>query len=96
MTALTPSVDALFQTAARHFGERTVALLLTGMGEDGARGLLELRKRGALTVTQSSGTCVVDGMPRSARSLDAAVQDLSPEAMIELLRTISVACAPAA
>lgn len=92
-SAPTPSADALFRSAAREYGAHSVGILLTGMGEDGARGLLELRRRGALTVTQSSPTCVVDGMPRAARSLEASVHDLSPADMVTLLETLSVACA---
>lgn len=91
--APTPSIDVLFRSVAHTFGDHSIGILLTGMGEDGARGLLEMRRRGALTVTQSSPTCVVDGMPRAARSMDAAVHDLSPGDIVGLLKTIAVACA---
>lgn len=94
--APTPSIDRIFRSASRAYLDRAVAILLTGMGEDGARGLLELQRGGALTVTQSSSTCVVDGMPKAARALEAGVHDLSPSEMVALLVTISVACAPAA
>lgn len=89
----TPSVDVLFESVADSFGSRAVALLLSGMGEDGKRGLLALRERGALTVTQSAETCVIDGMPCAARSAGASVRDLSPSQMVELLKSLAP-CAP--
>lgn len=82
---MTPSVDVLFESIAESIGRRCVALLLTGMGEDGARGLHELRKRGALTVTQNGESCVVDGMPAAARGLGAAELELTPAGMVKLL-----------
>jgi two-component system, chemotaxis family, protein-glutamate methylesterase/glutaminase len=85
----TPSVDILFDSAAAVFGPRCVALLLTGMGADGRRGMVALRKSGALTVTQSAETCVVDGMPGAARAAGASTRDLSPPQMAELLRDVA-------
>lgn len=67
-----PSADALFTSVAQAFGPRGVGLLLTGMGRDGAQGLLAMRDAGALTAAQEGGSCVVDGMPRAARELGAA------------------------
>jgi two-component system, chemotaxis family, protein-glutamate methylesterase/glutaminase len=61
-----PSVDLLFQSAARLIGARAVGVVLTGMGDDGARGLAELRAAGARTVVESSETAVIYGMPRAA------------------------------
>jgi two-component system, chemotaxis family, protein-glutamate methylesterase/glutaminase len=61
-----PSVDLLFQSAARLIGARTVGVVLTGMGDDGARGLSELRAAGARTLVESSETAVIYGMPRAA------------------------------
>lgn len=69
-----PSVDVLFQSVARLQGRRLVAALLTGMGSDGAEGMLELRKRGAFTIAQDEQSAVVDGMPRAARELGAACE----------------------
>lgn len=66
-----PSVDALFHSLAAH-ARPGVAVLLTGMGSDGARGLLALRKAGWSTVAQDAATSAVDGMPRAARELGAA------------------------
>lgn len=67
-----PSVDVLFESLARELGPATVACLLTGMGRDGAAGLLALRKAGAITIAQDEATCVVYGMPREAVLLQAA------------------------
>ncbi len=67
-----PSVDVLFESLAREVGPDTCACLLTGMGKDGARGLLALRKQGAMTVAQDEASSVVYGMPREAILLEAA------------------------
>ncbi len=69
----TPSVDMLFDSAVP-CGHNIVATILTGMGRDGAEGMLRLRRAGALTVAQSGRTAVVDGMPRVAREIGAAVE----------------------
>jgi two-component system chemotaxis response regulator CheB len=67
-----PSVDILFESMARDMGTDMVACLLTGMGRDGAQGLLALRRAGALTIAQNEASCVVYGMPREAAALGAA------------------------
>jgi two-component system, chemotaxis family, response regulator WspF len=67
-----PSVDVLYQSFGLHCPEPGVAALLTGMGRDGALGLLELRKRGWHTIAQDEATSVVAGMPKAAASLGAA------------------------
>ncbi len=67
-----PSVDVLFESIAAEYGNRSVACLLTGMGRDGAAGLLAVRAAGGLTIAQDESTCVVYGMPREAALLDAA------------------------
>lgn len=67
-----PSVDVLFESIARELGGAGVGCLLTGMGRDGARGLLAMRQRGALTIAQDEATSVVYGMPREAAELGAA------------------------
>ena len=81
-----PSADVLFGSAAEAYGAGALALLLSGMGTDGARGLLELRRRGATTITQRADTCVIDGMPGAARALGAGLWDLTPDEMGEVLR----------
>ncbi|MCX5688174.1 MAG: chemotaxis response regulator protein-glutamate methylesterase [Planctomycetota bacterium] len=69
-----PSVDVMFGSAAKAAGPNAVATLLTGMGSDGAQGLLELRKSGAHTIAQSERTCVVYGMPAEAVKIGAACE----------------------
>ena len=70
-----PAVDILFDSAVRAgAGPHTVAAVLTGMGADGAAGLLRLRQEGARTIAQNEETCVVFGMPREAIRLGAAQQ----------------------
>ena len=66
-----PSVDELFDSAVRAAAQNAVGILLTGMGDDGARGLLRLRQCGALTVAQDTRSCVVYGLPKAAEQLDA-------------------------
>lgn len=67
-----PSVDVLFQSVAEVVGARAVGILLTGMGADGAQGLLAMSRTGAHTIAQDEATCTVFGMPRAAISLGAA------------------------
>ncbi|WP_027363361.1 protein-glutamate methylesterase/protein-glutamine glutaminase [Desulfotruncus alcoholivorax] len=67
-----PSVDVVMNSAAEVVGNNTLAVLLTGMGRDGARGMLAIRRRGGRTIAQDESTCVVYGMPRAAAELDAA------------------------
>lgn len=69
-----PSVDVLFASAARHAGRNAVGTLLTGMGKDGAAGLLGMRQAGATTLAQDEQSCVVFGMPREAIAIDAATE----------------------
>ncbi len=67
-----PSVDILFRSAAMYAGGNTLGIIMTGMGDDGARGLMELRESGATTVAQDEKSCVVFGMPKEAIKLGAA------------------------
>ena len=73
-----PAVDVLFESVAREFGAAAAGCLLTGMGRDGATGLLELRHHGAVTFAQDEASCVVYGMPREAALLGAAAHILPP------------------
>ena len=66
-----PSVDVLFDSVAKVAGPKALGIILTGMGGDGARGLLEMRKAGARTIGQDESTCVVYGMPKVAYDLGA-------------------------
>ena len=65
-----PSVDVLFRSAARYAGQNIVGVILTGMGDDGARGMLEMKQAGAVTIAQDEATCVVFGMPKEAIKLN--------------------------
>jgi two-component system chemotaxis response regulator CheB len=67
-----PSVDVLFRSAARYAGPNAVGVILTGMGDDGARGMLEMKQAGAATIAQDEASCVVFGMPKEAIKLGAA------------------------
>ena len=69
-----PSVDVLFNSVARFAGRNAVGVILTGMGNDGASGLLKMRNAKAWTIAQSEATCVVFGMPREAILLEAACE----------------------
>lgn len=66
-----PSVDVLFESVAKTAGSHALGIILTGMGGDGANGLLQMRKAGALTIGQDESTCVVYGMPKVAYELGA-------------------------
>jgi two-component system, chemotaxis family, response regulator WspF len=80
-----PSVDVFFESVAGHWKGDVVAVLLTGMGRDGARGLKTLRNAGALTIAQNAESCVVYGMPKAAVELDAAVEILPLETIASCL-----------
>ncbi|MEM6050263.1 chemotaxis response regulator protein-glutamate methylesterase [Erwinia sp. P7711] len=67
-----PSVDVLFKSVAQHAGRNAVGVILTGMGNDGAAGLLAMNKAGAWTIAQNEASCVVFGMPREAIALGGA------------------------
>ncbi len=71
-----PSVDVLFRSTARYAGKNAVGVIMTGMGDDGARGLLEMKEAGAATIAQDEATCVVFGMPQEAIKLGAVDQVL--------------------
>jgi two-component system chemotaxis response regulator CheB len=67
-----PSVDVLFRSVAKFAGKNATGIIMTGMGDDGARGLKEMADAGALTVAQDEETCIVFGMPKEAIKLGAA------------------------
>jgi len=71
-----PSVDVLFRSAARYAGKNVVGVIMTGMGDDGAKGMLEMQQAGAHTIAQDEATCVVFGMPAEAIKLSAVAQVL--------------------
>ncbi len=66
-----PSVDVLFRSAARYAGKNAVGVIMTGMGDDGAHGMLEMKQQGAFTIAQDEASCVVYGMPKEAVKLGA-------------------------
>jgi two-component system chemotaxis response regulator CheB len=68
-----PSVDVLFRSVAKTVGPNAVGVIMTGMGNDGAQGLLEMRDCGAQTIAQNESSCVVFGMPKEAIARGAAV-----------------------
>ncbi len=78
-----PSVDVLFRSAAQAAGRNAVGVILTGMGDDGAAGLLEMRQAGAHTIAQDEASCVVFGMPKEAIALGAAGEVLPLECIAE-------------
>ncbi len=61
----------LFRSAARYAGKNAVGVIMTGMGDDGAKGMLEMKEAGAFTIAQDEDSCVVFGMPKKAIELDA-------------------------
>ncbi|WP_269466199.1 protein-glutamate methylesterase/protein-glutamine glutaminase [Burkholderia pseudomultivorans] len=67
-----PSVDVLFRSAATHAGKNAIGVILTGMGRDGAAGLLDMKRAGAHTFAQDEASCIVFGMPREAIALGGA------------------------
>jgi two-component system chemotaxis response regulator CheB len=88
----TPSVDALFQSAIS-FSTRVIAVLLTGMGRDGAAGLLDLHKAGAITIGQNKATSVVYGMPRVAWEMGAVRYQLGLDKIgPEIMRLATAPC----
>ncbi len=74
-----PSVDVLFRSTAKFAGRNAVGIIMTGMGDDGARGLLEMKEAGARTAAQDEKTCIVFGMPKVAISIGAAEKILPLE-----------------
>jgi two-component system chemotaxis response regulator CheB len=84
-----PSVDVLFDSAAEFVGRNAIGVILTGMGKDGAQGLLRMRKAGGRTFGQDEGSCVVYGMPREAALIGAldevvSLNDLSKRVLAAL------------
>jgi two-component system chemotaxis response regulator CheB len=81
-----PSVDVLFRSVAKAAGPNALGVIMTGMGDDGARGLLEMRRAGAATVAQDEATCVVYGMPKEAVQLGAAERQAPLGSIAEVIR----------
>ena len=85
-----PSVDVFFESVAKHWHNRVIGVLLTGMGRDGAAGLLKLREMGYHTIAQDRASSAVYGMPKAAAEINAAVEilpvDEIAQALMELTR----------
>jgi two-component system chemotaxis response regulator CheB len=80
-----PSADVLFRSVAEEFGHKSVALIMTGMGDDGAEGLGAIKKAGGMTVAQSEDSCVVYGMPKAAIERGYATRVVNLDAMSSAL-----------
>jgi two-component system, chemotaxis family, protein-glutamate methylesterase/glutaminase len=89
-----PSVDVLFRSVAQAAGASAVGILMTGMGDDGAEGLLEMKQAGALTIAQDEASCVVFGMPREAILRGAALEILPLFSIASAILRSSVALKP--
>ena len=87
-THIAPSADALFESAAEVYKSRCVAVLLSGMGKDGAAGLLKVRAKGGKTFAQDEGSCTVFGMPSAAGRLGAVEAFADPRSIAASLRKI--------
>ena len=89
MSGHKPSVDKLFYSVAKHAGKNAIGVILTGMGRDGANGLLAMREAGASTIGQSEESCVVYGMPKVAKQVGAVEKEVPlpriAQAMIDTL-----------
>jgi len=84
-----PAVDVLFRSVAQNAGSNAIGAILTGMGDDGARGLLEMRQAGAPTLVQDEATSVVWGMPGAAFKLGAADEQVPLERIAERLLALA-------
>lgn len=89
-----PSGDRLFSSLAQHAGSRAAGVLLTGMGNDGAHGLLHLKQAGGTTIIQEESSCLIWGMPRAAQELSAAQQELPPARIAALLTGLAERARP--
>lgn len=84
-----PSVDVLFKSVAVHVGGQAIGVILTGMGSDGAKGLLAMRQAGALTLGQNQESCVVYGMPRVSFEIGAVQEELALERIPQRLHQLA-------
>ena len=86
--SLRPSVAHLFRSALRVYGNRVLAILLTGMGTDGAKELKSLKEAGSITIAQDATTSLVHGMPGEAIRLGGTTHVLSPEQIIQFIKNL--------
>jgi two-component system, chemotaxis family, protein-glutamate methylesterase/glutaminase len=87
-----PSVDVLFQSVAQHAASNAIGVILTGMGSDGAKGLLSMRQAGAHTIGQEESSCVIYGMPRAAKLIGAVIEE---KPLGRIAEAIAAACGSA-
>jgi two-component system, chemotaxis family, protein-glutamate methylesterase/glutaminase len=85
-----PSVDVLFRSTAQYAGKNSIGVIMTGMGDDGAKGLLEMKEAGAKTIAQDEKSCVVFGMPKEAIKLNAADKILPLEQIGSFLLQLKI------
>lgn len=83
-----PSVDVLFRSVAKFAGKNALGIIMTGMGDDGARGLKEMRDAGAYTIGENEETCVVYGMPKEAMKLGAVCEEISLHQIAGRINTV--------
>jgi two-component system chemotaxis response regulator CheB len=81
-----PSIDVLFASVAAALGKRAVGMILTGMGSDGAKGLMMMRTAGAHTLGEAESSCTVYGMPKAAMRLGAVAEEREIDGLAECLR----------
>ena len=88
-----PAVEILFQSVAKYAGSNSIGVILTGMGKDGAKGLLDMRNNGAYTIAQDEASCIVFGMPKEAIALGGVIKIESlkkiPQVLVNLLKGLN-------
>ncbi|MFI4911672.1 MAG: chemotaxis protein CheB [Sedimentisphaeraceae bacterium JB056] len=84
----TPSVDHFFMSLQKNYGKNVIAILMTGMGNDGAEGLKLLKDSGAQTIVQNKESCIVYGMPEAAIKMGAAMNEMTPQQIVKLLNSL--------
>ena len=84
-----PSVDVMFRSVARYAGKNAVGVIMTGMGDDGAKGLLEMRQAGARTIGQNEESCVVYGMPKEAKKAGGVNEEIHLDRIASAIRRLS-------
>ncbi len=84
-----PSVDVLFRSVSHAAGTSALGIICTGMGNDGAAGLLEMKQAGGVTISQDEASCVVYGMPNEAKKIGAAAMERNVKGIIDYIRTFN-------
>lgn len=91
-----PSVDVLFQSAAVYVGANAIGVMLTGMGHDGAQGMLKMKQAGAVNICQDEASCIVYGMPKAAIEIGAADHVVSLDNVADQILRVAAAERPSA